>query len=129
MSLPVIYVCGPYRAATPWKILENIRAAQQVALDLWKLGAVGLCPHANTALFDGEAPDKVWLEGDLELLRRCDAVVVFHGWRLSQGALAEVQHAQAAGIPVFEYPRELTIVQGFIHNYRIDHPDPHVATT
>lgn len=114
MNKPVLYVCGPYRAATPWKILENIRAAQQVALDLWKLGAVVICPHANTALFDGEAEDRIWLEGDLELLRRSDAIVCFGKWQLSQGALAEREFAILHQIPYFEYPHDTLLIQAYI---------------
>jgi hypothetical protein len=100
--LPVIYIAGPYRAPTPWQILQNIRAAQAVALQVWKLGAVAICPHANTALFDGEADDAIWLDGDLELLRRSDAVVLVPGWERSTGAKAEQAFALSLHLPVFE---------------------------
>jgi hypothetical protein len=99
--LPVIYVAGPYRAATPWRIQQNIRAAQEVALAIWKLGAVALCPHANTALFDGEAPDEIWLQGDLELLRRCDALLAMPSVLASKGAMAECKFAKLHNIPIF----------------------------
>ena len=99
--LPVIYIAGAYRAPTPWQILKNIRAAQEVALVVWRLGAVAICPHANTALFDGEADDAVWLQGDMELLRRSDAVVLVQGWERSTGAIAERTVAADRHIPVF----------------------------
>lgn len=98
--MSVVYVAGPYRAETPWQILRNIRTAQEAALEIWKHGAVALCPHANTALFDGEAPDAVWLAGGHELLRRCDAVFMSRGWSASQGAIVEKELAVELGLPV-----------------------------
>lgn len=107
MALPVVYIAGPYRAATPWQVLGNVRAAQEVALHVWKTGAVALCPHSNTGLFDGECPDEVWLDGDKELLRRCDAVLLTNDWRESRGARAERELALEIGLPVFEALGEL----------------------
>ena len=43
----------------------------------------------------------MWLEGDLEMLRRCDAVLVVPGWEKSSGTRAEIAEANACGIPVF----------------------------
>jgi hypothetical protein len=100
--LPVVYIAGPYRAPTPWQVLGNVRAAQEVALQVWKLGAVALCPHSNTGLFDGECVDEIWLEGDLELLRRSDALLLTEGWQASRGAQREYQLAVELGLPVFE---------------------------
>ncbi len=56
----------------------------------------------NTAFFGGAAPDDIWLEGDLEILRRCDAVLCVDGWQSSKGATAEVGEARQRSIPVFE---------------------------
>ena len=100
--MPVIYIAGPYRASTAWRVLANVRAAQEVALRVWKAGAVALCPHSNTGLFDGECEDEVWLEGDQELLRRCDAVLMMDRWRESKGSVAEYKLAVEVGLPVFE---------------------------
>ena len=99
--LPVVYIAGPYRASTAWQVLGNIRAAQEVALAVWKMGAVALCPHSNTGLFDGECPDDVWLLGDQELLRRSDAVLMMGAWQRSQGSMAERQLAEDLGLPIF----------------------------
>lgn len=77
--------------------------AMSLALEVWKLGHAALCPHANTMFFqdaDG-CDDEVWLEGDLEMLKRCDAVLVTPDWQRSSGARAEVQKASEWGIPVF----------------------------
>lgn len=83
------FISGPYRAATPSGIVQNIRNAERVAIEYWRKGYAVICPHKNTALFDGLAPDSVWLSGDLEMLRRCDVVVMIPGWKASSGAINE----------------------------------------
>lgn len=96
------YVAGPYRSNTESGVVHNIRMAEAVAIRLWRLGYAVICPHKNTALFGGLAPDDTWLRGDLTMLFRCDLVVLVPGWRCSRGSRAEVSAALGAGIPVFE---------------------------
>jgi nucleoside 2-deoxyribosyltransferase len=98
----VAYVAGPYRADTPAGIVANIRAAEAVAVELWQAGFAVVCPHKNTALFDGLAPDAVWLDGYLELLRRCDFVVAVAGWDRSAGTIRELAEADRLGIPRYQ---------------------------
>ena len=102
MSKIVVYIAGPYRAASTWKIECNIAQAKAAALAVWQTErAVAYCPHANTAHFDGEAPDQVWLDGNLEILSRCDAVLLVGMWQESAGTLREVKLADEMSIPVF----------------------------
>jgi len=98
--MKVLYVAGPYRAATVSGIVANIRAAEKVAVEFWQKGYAVICPHKNTALFDGLAPDFVWLQGDLEMLRRCDVIVMIPGWENSTGAKAELAEAERLGLEV-----------------------------
>lgn len=100
----IVYLAGPYRADTPRGIVENIQRAEKVALELWAAGYPTICPHKNTALFDGGAPDEVWLSGDLEILRRCDVLVLLPGWHESSGSVEEKILAKSLGIPVYEWP-------------------------
>lgn len=105
--MKVVYVAGPYRAGTAYQVEQNINAARAVALEWWRRGWVAICPHANTAHFDGELPDQVWLDGDKELVRRCDALALVEGWDRSTGALGELGVALKLGIPVYkpgQYP-------------------------
>ena len=103
--MQIVYIAGPYRAPTPWGIECNIHTARnraaQVVARLHTLGVFPLTPHANTAHFDNLAPDEYYLEGTLEVLRRCNAVLMVEGWETSSGALAEVAEAGRLGIPVF----------------------------
>lgn len=99
--MKVIYIAGPYRGKDNWEIHQNVNRASALALEVWRLGAAALCPHANTAHFQFAAPDEVWLNGDLELLSRCDALIVTPDWEQSSGARAEVRFADENDIPVF----------------------------
>ena len=103
----VIYVAGPYRSPTEWGVYENIRRAEAVAVWLWQKGWVVICPHKNTAFFGGACDDSVWLSGDLELLRRSDAICMLPGWEDSAGARAECAMAKALGKEVYLNPEEV----------------------
>ena len=99
----VAYVSGRYRGSSPAEIWANIMKAREVAMDLWRMGYVALCPHLNTMLFDGVRPDADWLAGDLVLLRRCNLIVMVPGWQESEGARAELREAIRLGLPAYEW--------------------------
>ena len=105
----LIYIAGSYRAKTEWQLVANIREAERVAIDLWDSGYAVICPHKSTAHFGGvrDLPDKIWLDGDFEMIRRCDAVVLVQGWERSVGTAAEIKLAQDIGVPVLESVQEL----------------------
>lgn len=98
----VVYVAGPFRGPDAWAIKCNIHRAEIVGSAVARAGHMPLIPHANTANFHGFGDDQFWIEGTLELLRRCDAVVLVHGWENSVGTLGEIAEARKLGIPVFE---------------------------
>ena len=102
MKQLVVYIAGPFRGDSAWKIEKNIRVAEEASLEIWRNGHVALCPHLNTRFFQGELPDDVWLRGDLELLRRCDVVYMVGDWQKSTGAKEERQFALANNVPVSE---------------------------
>lgn len=99
--MKVVYIAGKYRGPNAWAVEQNIRAAEEVAARVIQLGMMPLCPHKNTAHMEGLADDEFFLAGTMELLRRCDAVVLVPGWDKSTGTRAEVTEARALGIPVF----------------------------
>lgn len=96
-----VYVAGPFRGPNSWEVEENIRRAERLALEVWRLGAACICPHTNTRFFQGAADDRVWLDGDLEMLARCDALVMTEDWHRSSGARAEHDFAAARQMPIF----------------------------
>jgi hypothetical protein len=99
--MKVIYIAGPFRAPDQWGQQQNVMAAMALALEVWKLGHAAICPHSNTMFFQFAAPDHVWLDGDLAILRRCDAVLMAPAWPMSSGARAEHDDALSRGMPVF----------------------------
>lgn len=105
--MKVIFIAGPYRAKTEWEILENIRRAEAIAVKVWQAGMVALCPHKNTAYFGGLCPDQTWLDGGLELLRRCDGLVLVPGWHKSPGTIGKIKEAKRLGIPIYDYVEEI----------------------
>jgi hypothetical protein len=105
--MKIVYICGPFRAPTTWEVEKNVRNAEEKALEVAQAGYMPLCPHTNTRYFDGLLNDKFWLDGTLELLRRCDAVVLVRGWKDSHGARAEMEEAQRLSIPIYEYIADL----------------------
>lgn len=97
--MKVVYIAGPFRAPNAWEREQNIRHAERLALHCWAMGFAVICPHTNTRFFDGVLPDRVWLEGDLELLRRCDVVYALPDWKRSTGTTKEIEEAERVGIP------------------------------
>lgn len=112
--MKLIYVAGPYRSKTIYGVSQNIRAAEDVAVKLWTWGAAVICPHKNTAFFDGAVDepqdengmvldDSVFFRGDIEMLKRCDAIVLVPGFEKSVGTMREYTFATLQAIPVFKW--------------------------
>ncbi len=93
----VVYVSGPYRADSEHGVLNNIHSAGEIAARYWDRGYAVICPHKNSAFLGGPARDQMFLDGDLELVRRSDIVVMCPGWAGSKGARAELMLAKALG--------------------------------
>lgn len=72
----VIYIAGPMRAADGWEVNLNVHRAEVVAREVARMGAVPLTPHSVGAHMIGTETDEYWLDATLELMRRCDAVLV-----------------------------------------------------
>lgn len=97
MSGRWIYVSGPL---TRGDVLGHVRDAILAGLALRDGHCVPIIPHLF-ALAELVAPRSYdyWLEWDLALLARCDALLRLPG--PSRGADIEVLHARELGIPVF----------------------------
>ncbi len=93
--MKLYYVAGPFSAPTRDGVDENISKAEDVGLALASYGLAPLIPHANTSRpeFEDCQPYEFWIAVTMELLRRCDAVVLVEGWERSSGARAEVRWA------------------------------------
>ncbi len=105
--MKLVYVAGKFTGANSWEVKQNVNAAEKVAFQVAELGAMPLCPHTNTANFFGTLDDAFWYAGTLELLRRCDAVILVPGWERSKGVAAELAEAQQLKLPIHETPDQL----------------------
>jgi hypothetical protein len=65
-----------------------------VAVEYWKKGYAVICPHLNTHDFDDEVSYEDVLAGDLEIVRRCDVIVMLPDWENSNGAKQEYEEAK-----------------------------------
>lgn len=99
----VIYIAGPFTGPTPWDVEQNVRRAEAVALEVAKLGAAPLCPHANSRFFHGQCTPEFWYAATMALLKRCDAILMIPGWENSKGSREEKQWAVDNGVPVFHW--------------------------
>ena len=97
----VVYIAGPHDARSDDGISANVRRAEVAAMEVWSRGAAAICPHTNSPRpeLSSQLPRSVWLFGDLELMRRSDAVLLLEGWDASLGAIAEREEAIRLGKP------------------------------
>lgn len=101
----LLYIAGCYSAQSGRTVADHISLAREAAIAVWRTGNYALCPHMNTAHLDDEIDDpELFYAGTMELLRRCDGIVMLENWEESQGAIAELKHAQSVGMPVWYYP-------------------------
>ena len=91
--MKIAYIAGPYRAKTKLGVLINIIRARKAAKKYWQKGYAVICPHSNSALFDSVVPDQHFLDGDIEILSKCDVIVMIKGWQKSSGARNELSFA------------------------------------
>jgi len=116
--MKIAYIAGPYRASTHYTIELNIRVAEGVAIELWQMGFAVICPHKNSAHFDGLCRDDIWLAGDLEIISRlnprADCLVLIPGWERSSGATGEYDFARERGLKVFWWPEDKDTLRQFV---------------
>lgn len=100
----LVYVAGPYALPDP---VENTHKAIKAADELIELGFIPVVPHLSL-LWHIVSPKGAdfWYAYDLEILRRCDALLRLPGE--SRGADGEVEFCQKwTCIPVFYSVDEL----------------------
>lgn len=99
--MKVAYIAGKYTDNSSYAIRNNIRRAEKVNEWAWKYGYVAICPHTNTQFLDGLCDYEVWATGYLNILERCDFVILVPGWEDSKGTKEEIKFAQMCNIPIY----------------------------
>jgi hypothetical protein len=101
----LLYIAGCYAPKDGRTVDDHIELAKEASIAIWKTGNYALCPHMNTAHLDDEIDNpELFYAGTMEVLRRCDGIVMLENWEESQGAIAELAYAQDAGMPIWCYP-------------------------
>ena len=102
--MKTIYISGPM-SNTPNSNLEAFDNAEKqlVGLGYDVLNPHKICEKLNTKFFGmGKSPEyEDYLKEDIiQMLSKCDTVLVLPGWRQSKGAKLEIANAIACGLDV-----------------------------
>lgn len=108
MPDPFIYIAGAFRAGSRWEQERNVRAAEEVGMQVALAGGVPIIPHSMYRNFDGTLSDHFWLESTMALLRRCDGILLLSSWRKSKGATGEADQAAHTAMPMMTYGASVT---------------------
>jgi nucleoside 2-deoxyribosyltransferase len=108
----LVYIAAPFIGPTTLDVLDHVRHAEHWAALVARFGAWPLVPQANTYALLGTVDEAHAYAGTMEMLRRCDGVLIGgriarHG-RPSQGVIAEIAEARRLGIPLLDVSEHAT---------------------
>lgn len=103
---PVIYIAGPYTSDTRSGIDNNIEHAKKAALELSANGWAPITPHLNLYHFEdyeicGLFDYTTWMDIDVSILMRCDAIFMLKGWEHSKGSTHEHALAEQQELKIY----------------------------
>lgn len=96
--MKLVFIAGKFAGANAWEIACNVHAAEAAALRVARLGGMPIVPHSLGQHMFGTLPEEFWRAGCLQLLSRCDGILLLLSWLDSAGARAESNYAQQHGI-------------------------------
>lgn len=95
------YLSGPMSAPGALVRTRHHLRALEVSHQLWDMGLLHYCPHANSPQIGTTDVDyETWVRWDLEVLRRCDWILMIGDWGISAGCRREFNVAEALQIPI-----------------------------
>lgn len=86
----IIYIAGPLTEAEPFEREMNRQIASDCGSLAVGLGLTPIIPHTMFAGLEGKYPDGEILHHCCHILRRCDILLLSHGWEESRGCLVEL---------------------------------------
>lgn len=92
--MQLLYIAAPYRAPTTVQIKNNIHYASLMAQYYWLQGFAVICPHLNSAHFDGLISDQQFLSATKLMLLKCSHIALHPKWSFSDGCIAEYKLAR-----------------------------------
>jgi len=95
----LVYLAGAYTG----NIDRNVKIARRYAINLWDKGYTVISPHLNTAFFEEYTTITTYedfMEGDFNIIKRCDAIFFLPNWKNSKGSQRELKFARENNIKV-----------------------------
>lgn len=105
--MKLVYICSPYRAGDEATLQRNIGYARELTREVLLRGEAAVTPHLyiTQCLNDAdEAERNCGLAAGLDIVRRCNALVVGYRYGISEGMEKEIQCAKDGGM-LIEYMR------------------------
>ena len=104
------YIASPYAHPSAAVREARLEAVRHVCGKMVDEGRIVMSPlvYLGELAFRGVHPPQGWYAFDLQLLARCDELIVLQlpGWEDSRGVLVEIAGAQTKGIPIRLMPLE-----------------------
>ncbi len=119
------YLSGPMSADCALTRHLYHLVGMETAYRIWEAGVAAVSPHANscgTGRSDLSYED--WMAMDLEILRRCDWILMGPGWEQSAGCRREFNFAMNLDIHVvFGVEEAIAYAQDLERSWREEAPD------
>ena len=100
----LVYLASPYAHPSAEVREARLEAVRHVCGEMVDRGKIVLSPlvYLGELAYKGVHPPQGWYAFDLQLLARCDELLVLQlpGWEDSRGVLVEIAGAQTRGMPV-----------------------------
>lgn len=91
------YLSGPMSGIPEY----NFPAFTKACADLRAKGLTILSPHEKPGEGDPHKPYEQYLREDIELLAKCQALILLPGWPRSTGARMELEIALSLKLPIY----------------------------
>lgn len=114
------YICSPYRAKEKQQLKRNKGYAKKLTRMALDCGIAPVTPHLYiTKVTDEENKEdrRSGMAAGIELLLRCDVVMLGSGYGISEGMKEEIKTAKAAGIAIVDVDM-FADAQGFIEEVK-----------
>ncbi len=99
--LPMAYLSAPMSAPSAIDRMHHYLNARRASHELWEAEVLHYCPHTNSpSIGSSDVGYESWMAMDLEVLRRCDFIVMAGNWNESPGCRRELAMAMHLGKPV-----------------------------
>ena len=100
----LVYLASPYAHLSAVVREARLEAVRYVCGQMVNRGRIVMAPlvYLGELAYKGVHPPQGWYAFDLQLLARCDELVVLQlpGWEDSRGVLVEIAGAQTKGMPI-----------------------------